>query len=166
MIESRALFTNGSLTVVGNMEQDGDASPTEQDFENAEQEYEVLSRFSRGEWHYVGMIVSVRWNDREIGTNDLWGIEHGTVVTGVVADAWQLTPATHPDDNVVMMASPLSGVISEALADADRWVESLLVEPAGGGVHAALAAAHQWAEPLTVASNDSGVVRALPASQG
>lgn len=149
-IETRTLFERGLLTVVGTMEQDDDSSPTDQDFEDEAQERDYVTRFNNGEWIFVGMVVSVRWNGVEIGTDSLWGIEHGTVAQGVVANAWELTPAEHPKPNTVMMGSPLSGVVSEALDRAAEWVDSLGMEPNAEGITGALFTARQWAEPITV----------------
>jgi hypothetical protein len=92
----------------------------------------------------VGMTVGVSVNGVTVGEDDLWGVQHGTGTDGAEADAWELTPAEYPSPGAVIMGSPLSGVVVEALATAQHWLTEV---GAGQDVQAALTAALLWADP-------------------
>jgi hypothetical protein len=123
VLETRTLFSHDKLMVSAAMIAD-----TAEDV-----------RWEAGEWRYVGLVVSVLWNDVQIGAGSLWGVEHGPISKDVDADAWDLVPSI-VDGAVVHMGSPLSTVVEEALQEASDWLESARRDSAGP-----LNAAFEWA---------------------
>lgn len=78
----------------------------------------------------------------------------------VEADAWELTPYQHLPNGAHQMASPLSGVLAEALWSAQDWLEH---SPAH---HAALTAALAWADPVGAKEPTTYTVVGVLSDQG
>lgn len=52
-----------------------------------------------GAFAYIGIVVSVRWRGREIGSAEVWGVEHGTVGDDRVIDALAFEPPGKPRED-------------------------------------------------------------------
>ncbi|WAL67120.1 hypothetical protein ORV05_04850 [Amycolatopsis cynarae] len=140
VIEARTLFESERVSVIAAMHPDEDTRPTDYDCHDADE----IARFESCEWDYVGMAVRVMVDGAQVAEESLWAIAHGAVSEDTKADAWELTPATYPEPNVVQMGSPLSGVVCEALDAAYQW---LIKVEAGPEVRQAVRAAQRWADP-------------------
>jgi hypothetical protein len=160
VIERRELWKSGPLVISAEMiADDTDNMP---DFsEDADAGAEYRRHLERGDFGYVGMVVTVTYDNAEIAGDSLWGIEHGQVGTVgngyagpgnpgdlIIADAWEITPADYGPElyegrSVIHMGSPLSGVIDEAVSNARKWAD----EHGNDEMCAALTAAEAWADP-------------------
>ena len=164
VIERRELWSHGDLTITGEMlSEDTPAEDLMPDFDNAEDEAEFRQHLANGDLEYVGMAVTVTYAGAEIAGDSLWGLEHGQVGTvgrggyvgpgnpgePIITDAWEITPADYGPavpgvhTGTVVMGSPLSGVISEAIGNALEWAGA----HGNDEMRSALLAAEAWADP-------------------
>lgn len=128
MDDTRTLYSADMWKVTATIETDYDSTP--RDFECYSTEDVLL--FGDG-WEFVDLHVTVELNGAVIGEDRLGGVEHGAMGDAVTADAWDLTPPEYArgDDGTptVTMGSPLAGVVIEAIASADRWLQSIDAHP-------------------------------------
>lgn len=139
-MEIRELFNSDGVLVRASMvyDEDGNSTP---EYEDPADRVDYERRRDNGDFVFVGLKVEVWVRDVMLGDDDLWGIEHGQVAEDVTADAWELTPARYPAPNTVVMGSPLSGVVCDALACAEANLVKL------GAPVEVLAPALRWADP-------------------
>lgn len=141
-LDQRELFKDGDLEIVSYMEEDGDSSPLDEDWPTNGN----IDAWKRDDWCYVYMRVVISWRGYPIGEHGMGGIAHGYLGeqdmdgNDVNADAWENIPAKHVG-GAVIMGSPLSNVVEDALINAAEWLESVCGENAAN----ALVKADAWA---------------------
>ena len=72
-IDSKQLPDWGPFQVKATLYPDWDSSTDDADCYTPKQ----VEAWRNDEWSFVGLEVTVSFNGREIGSNSLWGIEHG-----------------------------------------------------------------------------------------
>lgn len=119
-LETRDFFKHGLLTVAVRMVADEDATPEEFECYSTD---DIAARFF-GRWQFVGLSVTVTWDEVQIAEDSIWGVEHGTMGNGVVANAMSLVDA-------------LGDIMSNALGDALMWARKAESAPILSGLNAA-----------------------------
>lgn len=151
MSETRKLYSEGKLTVIGKTIDD-DSDPNFPDFDSREDAENFQKHFANGDFVYVGLVVTVDYDGAEIASDSIWGTEHGYLgeYAGkpVNSDAWENTPAEYGINEAtglrtVTMGSTLNGVITEALGNAAEWAEKNGSAP----MSSAIEDATKWADP-------------------
>lgn len=123
ILDTRELFRHGQLTVTVRMVADGDATAEEFECYDAA---DIAARFF-GRWQFVGLSVTVTWDEVQIAEDSIWGVEHGTLGDGTEVDA-------------MSMAGTLGDVVDNALGDALMWAQ----KAEAGPIISELAAATDW----------------------
>lgn len=140
-LEDRTIYKGAEyVSVHVRMIADYDTTPDEFDcYDTA-----AADAWRRDEWRYVGVIAEVHVLDVPMGEGSLWGIEHGSLtyddVTDagaetrtVEADAFEWTPSVSWTDDAgrqcVQMGSPLHGVVTEALDNAQDALTKIGARP-------------------------------------
>jgi hypothetical protein len=72
-IEHRALDDWGPFFMEAAIYPDIEAKPTDYECYTPEQ----IEAWKRDEWHFVGIVVEVRFEGRVVGEDSLWGLEYG-----------------------------------------------------------------------------------------
>jgi len=82
----------------------------------------------------IGIVMSVRRRGREIGSAEVWGVEHGTVGDGHVIDALVIEPPDKPRESrhLCEVVTGTGGslayeLVRLALKDAAHWLHPMFL---------------------------------------
>jgi hypothetical protein len=148
---ARVLYRDDHVTVTACQGKDRDADPSVT--ANFTDPYSAEAEQRLGKtWSYVSMIVTVTLHGAPIAERARFGIEHGHLDATTDRDAWDRSPADYrPEDDTIILGSPLTETILEALTATEEWLTTI------GNNAAMLRAVWAWADPNAVREVDTTI---------
>lgn len=139
--ETRELYADGPLTIVGEIRTDLGTVPAAREFRDADHRRDYLDRFDRLAFEFVTVTARVFWKGTLLAEESERGVEHGRTAAGVCADAWEWRVPAYPGPDDCREGSMLNYVVSGALTTIE------LEHPDDPQVQAAVKLAWDWADP-------------------